>query len=490
MILLDFLLIIWMVLLVGESSEIDVLNTRFLPNGAAFFTDIGSAKENSIYLQDFALIGSVDDAFLNINIGNLRVNASINPDSHSFSSQPLTTVHLFQKELFEDGPTLHFLCHSLITPELLKNLHNRHMSTCCIIKVIASNRHFFTGCLINNLTSNNRSTCHASIHIENRAWNVSLNNELDVSYRINTVHYVKSNSVNLLMDSAALSRQCWTPLATQMSNFKFLSKISLKKMQRDESREIGRNIRLDIPSRHLKNGEYFSVPVRVKEHTNIADFTLRCEIPLNTYVEFIRVVWPWEIDESSSFGRDGNVRLLQLNNGFSAWDISQRHIPSLKGNVTEVVAKYRETAIDPFPSDHFRFSTSFVNTAVLSGYPTRHPVWIYGLTHNNELQDVTSTSTCHTSDDSVAHFPKDSCSAGLVFSGGELAGGDSISLVAKVDRISASELITVWYPQLPQGVTLVAESPRGGTTTAPFTFTSTLSAGYSTSSILLRTLAE
>lgn len=275
MILLELFSIVWIVLVADESLAIDVLNARFLPNGAAFFTDIGSTKETSIYMQDFASTGNVDDVSLNINVGNLRVNASINPDANSFPNQPLTTVHLFQKELWEDDPTLHFLCHSLITPEFLMNVNNRHMSTCCIMKVIASNRHFFTGCLIDNLSLNNRSTCHASIHIENRAWNDSLNNELDVSYRINTVQYVKSNTVNLLMDSAALSRQCWTPLATQMSNFKFLSKISLKKVQRDEIREIGRNIRLDIPARRLKNGEYFNVPVRVKQHTNIADFTLR-----------------------------------------------------------------------------------------------------------------------------------------------------------------------------------------------------------------------
>lgn len=67
------------------------------------------------------------------------------------------------------------------------------------------------------------------------------------------------------------------------------------------------------------------------------------------------MVWPWEVDESFSSSRDTNARLLQLNNGVSAWDISQRHIQSLKGNVTEVVARYRETAIDPIPSDNFRF---------------------------------------------------------------------------------------------------------------------------------------
>nr|CDS16798.1 transmembrane protein 132E [Echinococcus granulosus] len=557
----ETLFLLWIGLFVTHTIEIDVINTGFVPNRAAFFVNTGSTKETSIYMQDFASVGNIDDVSLNINVGNLRVNASINPDANNFHGHPLTTVHLFQKELGEDDPTLHFLCHSLMAPDLLENLNNQHLSTCCIIKVIASNRHFFTGCLIDNLSFTNRSACHASIQIESRAWNDSTNNELDVSYRINTVQHMKSSTVNLLMDSAALSRQCWTPLATQMSNFKFLSKISLKKPQRDEIREIGRNIRLDIPSRRLKNGEYFNVPVRVKQHTSIAEFTLRCEIPSKTYIEFVRVVWPWEVDESSSNIRETNARLSQMNNGFSAWDISQRHIPSLKGNVTEVVARYRETAIDPSPNDHFRDdpiiykllfrvalppkdsvgrigprflwslvslsrrntvdqsasgspivtrlniesfefkhlalvikSTSLVNTAVLSGYPTHHPVWVFGLTHGHELRDVTAHSTCHTNDESVAHFPRESCSAGLTFSGGELGGSEGLTLVAKVDRTSAAELVTVWFPQQPHGVYLVIENPREGPTSV--SSTSAAATGthllheYSTTSIMLRSLAD
>ncbi len=271
---------------VTPNVAVDVLNARFFPNSAAFFSSTGSTKETSIYLQDFATTGNIDDVSLNINVGNLRVNASISPDTNTFQSQPLTTVHLFQKELREDDPTLHFLCHSLSTGPIHSETPNQHLSTCCIIKVMASNRHFFTGCLIDNWSSENQSTCHASIHVESRAWNDSRNNELDISYRINTVHFVRPSSQNLLMDSAVLSRQCLTPLATQMSNFKFLAKISLKKLQRDEVREIGRNVRLDIPSRRLKNGEYFNVPVRVKQYTDIAEFTLRYII-----LGFNRIDW-------------------------------------------------------------------------------------------------------------------------------------------------------------------------------------------------------
>lgn len=262
-------------LILSPCSSVDVLNSHFSQSSCSFFTDIGSVRDTSIYLQEFASTGNIDDVSLNINIGTLRVNASINPDFSSLKLQHLSTVHLFQKELRENDAILHFLCHSLGGKSESPDNNSQHLSTCCIIKVIASNRHFFTGCLIENWSSQKSSTCHASIHIESRAWNDSRNNELDISYQINTVNYMRQSSENLNVDSVILSRQCLTPIATQMSNFKFLSKVSLKKFQRDEVREIGRNIRLDIPTRELKDGEYFNIPVRTKKYADVAEFTLR-----------------------------------------------------------------------------------------------------------------------------------------------------------------------------------------------------------------------
>ena len=116
---------------------------------------------------------------------------------------------------------------------------------------------------------------------------------------------------------------------------------------------------------------------------------------------------------------------------------------------------------------------------------------MFGLTHGYELLDVTTRSTCHTSDETVAHFPRDSCSAGLTFSGGELGGSDGLSLVAKVDRTSAGEAVTVWFPQQPHGVSLVVESPKGGSNPTSSDITSLMgSREYSTTSTLLRAITE
>uniref|UniRef100_A0A0X3Q2J2 Transmembrane protein family 132 fourth domain-containing protein n=1 Tax=Schistocephalus solidus TaxID=70667 RepID=A0A0X3Q2J2_SCHSO len=522
----------WLLLLLEiflkTSKAEDVLNAYFGSTGSAFLTDVRSTQESSIYSQDFITIGNTDGISLRVNVGNLVVNTSMDADLNVYENRPLTTVHLFQKELREDDPVLHFLCHSVHQPRSFIYTLTNHFSTCCVIKVTASNRHFFTGCLIDNWSSANESTCHASIQVESRIWNDSQRSELEISYRINTVHLLRPYSMNAPMESAVVSRQCLTPLATQLSDFKYLTNIILKSLQPDENREIGRNVLLEIPARRLKNGEYFHVPVRVKQLADIAEFTLRCEAPANTYIEFLRVVWPWESDESSlgPDAREADFRQFQLNSAFGAWDISQRHLPNLKGSVIEVVARYREgtngvnmhenyredpviykllfrivpppkgpsgrvgprllwslvslsrrntvdQAVSGSPivtrlnveSLEYKYlalvlkSMSLVNTAVLSGYPTRYPVWVFGLTHSNELEDVTSRATCHAGDDTVIHFPRDSCSAGLLFSGGELSGSSALALVTKLDRSSAEENIVVWFPR-PYTVNLVVDTPK------------------------------
>lgn len=121
-------------------------------------------------------------------------------------------------------------------------------------------------------------------------------------------------------------------------------------------------------------------------------------------------------------------------------------------------------------------------------------MWVFGLTHGHELRDVTAHSTCHTNDESVAHFPRESCCAGLTFSGGELGGSKSLYLVAKVDRTSAAEMVTVWFPQQPHGVALVIENPRDGSTSALGAIATATGPHslheYSATSIMLRSLAE
>ncbi|VDK69302.1 unnamed protein product [Dibothriocephalus latus] len=119
--------------------------------------------------------------------------------------------------------------------------------------------------------------------------------------------------------------------------------------------------------------------------------------------------------------------------------------------------------------------------SVLSGYPTRCPVWVFGLTHSNELEDVTSRANCHAGDDTVIHFPRDSCSAGLLFSGGELSGSSGLALVTKLDRSSAQENIVVWFPK-PYTVNLVVDTPKAHNHSPLHE--------YSTETTLLRALIE
>ncbi|VDP61647.1 unnamed protein product [Schistosoma mattheei] len=101
-------------------------------------------------------------------------------------------------------------------------------------------------------------------------------------------------------------------------------------------------------------------------------------------------------------------------------------------------------------------TSALVNLAVLTGQPTIYPVWVYGLTHDLKLIDITNKATCHTGDDAVIHFAQDICSK-LGFSGAELDGSPGLPLVAKMDGRSASATLLVWYPKSPS-LKLIVES--------------------------------
>ncbi|VDP91916.1 unnamed protein product [Echinostoma caproni] len=93
-------------------------------------------------------------------------------------------------------------------------------------------------------------------------------------------------------------------------------------------------------------------------------------------------------------------------------------------------------------------TSALVNLAALTGQPELFPVWVYGLTHDTRLVDVTGRATCHSGDDAVIHFASDDCRK-LGFSGAELDGSPGLPLVAKLDGRSATATLLVWFPKAP-----------------------------------------
>ncbi|KAF8563850.1 hypothetical protein P879_02646, partial [Paragonimus westermani] len=255
-----------------------------------------------------------------------------------------------------------------------------------------------------------------------------------------------------------------------------------------------------------------------------------CEVPANSYVEFIRVIWPGGLtpvkqNEAHFYAPTQNedssvpaaTTRLRSESGVhnSIWDIFHQSVISQKRNVTEIVARFREDLVKASHSGKHSSATevykllfrvarppvgapgrvaprilwslvslsrqntpdrtvldspivtrlniesselkhlaiviktsALVNLAALTGQPTRHPVWVYGLTHNAQLIDVTSRATCHTGDDAIIHFANDACTK-LGFSGAELDGSPGLPLVAKLDGRSATATLLVWFPKAP-----------------------------------------
>ncbi|CAI2737377.1 unnamed protein product, partial [Dicrocoelium dendriticum] len=259
----------------------------------------------------------------------------------------------------------------------------------------------------------------------------------------------------------------------------------------------------------------------------------RFEIPANSYVEFVRVIWPGGIATTKYSGAQTPVYSFDSSSSSSVedpqsvWDIFHRSVISQRRNVTEIVARFREDLVNNVQtlknspatevykllfrvtrppvgsagrvaprifwslvslrrresSDHavggspivtrlniesselvhlvmVLKSSALVNLAALTGEPSVHPVWVYGLTYDAQVVDVTKRATCHTGDDAIIHFANDACDR-LGFSGAELDGSPALPLVTKLDGRSATINLLVWFPKSPALRLAVGTSTQG-----------------------------
>ncbi|CAH8851328.1 unnamed protein product [Trichobilharzia szidati] len=413
--------------------------------------------------------------------------------------------------------------------------------------------------------------CRASIKLPPALWKQKKSPELTLAYTASGLFSLSDDAKrqDASLDSSQLCHLSFNKLKT---SFIPIPPVNIAHSVPDAIRDLGRSLLLQIPRRELKTNEDFFVTVRLKHFDDVSDFTLRCEIPSNTYVEFVQVIWPAGVGTLSSSSPLSASSLLSpstshslsssspsssplmgdpnpytgvdefLNSPTSSytpptsssassassassirseirphnmWDVFHRSIISQKRNITEIVARFREDLavaspptkyssatevyklqfrvkkpeadspgrvaprifwsltslsrrnspdhavsaspvvtrlnIEPSELKHITMvlkTSALVNLAVLTGQPTTYPIWVYGLTHDLKIIDITSKATCHTGDDAVIHFAQDMCSK-LGFSGAELDGSPGLPLVAKMDGRSATATLLVWFPKAP-----------------------------------------
>ncbi|CAH8570327.1 unnamed protein product [Schistosoma rodhaini] len=530
----------------------DLIDITFGQRDSAFLIrDNQSLKYDSSIR--FASASNLDRYEIDASLGFLHSSLTVLGDKLIKNSKFHVTVHSFDTEISEETKTLHFLCHASYYGKF-SELGFESGNMCCIISINVSYFKELTSCVlvIDHLSEN--WICHASIQLPQALWKQNQSPEVTLAY---TSSDFISNSYNKQQhDNHDNFKFCHLSLNHAKLSFVSIPSVSIAHTVPDAIRELGRSLLLQIPRRELKTNEEFLVTVRLKRFDDVSDFTLRCEIPSNTYVEFVRVIWPAGVNSlisSSSSSSSSPVSLSSTTNGDTSssievdgfldaqtiptsrsserndmrshnmWDVFHRSVISSKRNVTEIVARFREDLVTSNPSskyssaaevyklqfrvnkpqsnspgrvaprifwslvslsrrnspDHsisaspvvtrlniepseFKHITmvlktsALVNLAVLTGQPTVYPVWVYGLTHDLKLIDITNKATCHTGDDAVIHFAQDICSK-LSFSGAELDGSPGLPLVAKMDGRSASATLLVWFPKSPS-LKLIVES--------------------------------
>ncbi|CAH8559723.1 unnamed protein product [Heterobilharzia americana] len=509
----------------------------------------------------FASASNSDRYEIKASIGLLHSSLTILGEKLLENSKLHVTVHTFDSEVSEETKTLHFLCHASYSEDI-NGLEFEPSSICCVISVNATYFNELTSCMLVIDSKQKIWICRASIKLPPALWKQKRSPEVILSFTSSGL-YSFSDAIKRQDVSSDSLHHCHLTVSNLKPSFTPIPSVSIAHLVPDAFRDLGRSLLLQIPRRELKTNEDFFVTVRLKRFDDVSDFTLRCEIPSNTYVEFIQVIWPAgvgtlssssvSLSSSSSSLSSTSVddpnsyidveEFLNTQTGSSTspssssplrnemksrnmWDVFHRSVVGPKRNVTEIVARFREDLAETNPSSKYSSATevyklqfrvkkpesgspgrvaprifwslvslnrrnspdhavsaspvvtrlniepselkhitmvlktsALVNLAVLTGQPTTYPIWVYGLTHDLRLVDITSKATCHTGDDAVIHFAQDMCSK-LGFSGAELDGSPGLPLVAKLDGRSATATLLVWFPKAPALKLIVESSPN------------------------------
>ncbi|TGZ65923.1 hypothetical protein CRM22_005623 [Opisthorchis felineus] len=490
----------------------NLLDYSVYPLGSGFLLTRpnSEADEKKVFL---ATASNTDGYEVTARIGPLARQAYFS-GNRDLSEDPIQVlVHVVNQEVEEDTKTMNFLCHA---SSLQKSFRvPTPIRICCVISVNTTFSHEFTSCILELTYAQESVVCHAFIKLPAVLWKQKTAPSVTVSYTTLRISHVDNHNNNHSQCSAQVSFS---------DGFIKLPTATVVRSVPDAIREIGRSLLLQVPRRELRINEEFAVSVRLKRGDDVSDFTLRCEVPANSYVDFVRVIWPGGLKTTKEPNLDlpftapvSSAAHTTRSDGAvqNVWDIFHRSIVSQKRNVTEIVARFREDlarsetmssyspasevykllfrvvrppagspgrvaprifwslvslsrrnspdrAVGGSPivtrlnieSSELKYlamvlkTSALVNVAALTGRPSTHPVWVYGLTHDGQLIDVTDRATCHTGDDAVIHFANDSCSK-LGFSGAELDGSPGLPLVAKMDGRSATTTLLVWFPKPP-----------------------------------------
>ena len=276
--LLLFLFLLHPSLVLNYTDEL--IDLSFHQRGSAFI--INDKPSNSPDLPiNFASASNNDRYLLNSRLGLLHKSSTIWGSRVLEKSHLHITVHTFDSEISEETKSVYFLCHAHHDGSSSKRGMNTEseyrfgypiQSVCCIIYVNASYFSDFTSCVLKIDSTNNTHICHASLNLPPSLWKQKKSPEISLSY---TYTYTDGSEKSRKESSHKTTHFCH--LSDDLPNIGFISlpSINIAHSVSDAIREIGRSLLLQIPRRELKTNEEFYVPVRLKRHGDVSDFTLR-----------------------------------------------------------------------------------------------------------------------------------------------------------------------------------------------------------------------
>ncbi|KAF6778670.1 hypothetical protein AHF37_02001 [Paragonimus kellicotti] len=337
----------------------NLIELRIKPSGGGFLLDQVSSSGNGREVL-FSTASNADKYEVTAALGLIEKSIQFTGSSAIDRSPYSISVHTLNVEVEEKSKTIYFLCHASLNNNNNAVPSGSSLSSrmCCFVTINTTFSQEHTSCVLDFTNFRESTTCSSSVKLPSVLWKQRSGSSIAISYTTFSSYY---NEQTIPSNNHSFpNARCDLPRDTSDLTFTPLPPATIARSVPDAIREIGKSLLLQIPRRELQTDEEFSISVRLKRGDDVSEFTLRCEVPANSYVEFVRVIWPGGLTPvkqneahfyASSQNEDNSVSAttarLRSESGMhnSIWDIFHQSVINQKRNVTEIVARLREDLI-------------------------------------------------------------------------------------------------------------------------------------------------
>lgn len=410
-----------------------------------------------------------------------RIQSSGFENSHFVYDNMDISAHIVTRSILPKWSKLQVLIHA--SPHNYENnkfrqTSNIHSRTLCGHIYVRSNKIELSSiCVI----SSQEEACVTSISLPDTWWR--FNSSVDVYYAVSLS--------NQNQECASASNSIKVPVGEPVGEPEISPKKKILSLTLTNPGDLydvrqDEHILIYVPTEVFDPKAIFEIPVKLEGNSSVQVFVMRCRVRdgLKITGAIAKADGPWQIHVDinerqkigsvTAFIRDTstyqiNTRIQDVfkwqleveddgsnvDTGRIVWSIEYERTSKQELYISQESRIVSHVNIHSQKQDHLVPVVKIhevLNLAILTGVKQSYPLWIYKVTDVDQVEDVTSTTACHSVEDDIMKVASN-CSH-VYLDGTERRGSHNVTIITKSGRHTSFIHLTVWIPKIPLEIDL------------------------------------